>query len=93
MAKNQRVKAVMDGRLKVVDDDVNLVFVSMFGHPARMADKAAVKMVGGDIDGLAGYLWKHWMGGPGHPTEKEVKKKVVEILTAAGNKTTEEDRW
>lgn len=83
MEQNRRVRVAVDERLAIDGDDVNKVFRSLLGHPAREADKQVVETMGGTVGVLADYLWDHWLGEPSHPTRKEVRSKVVQVLTNA----------
>jgi hypothetical protein len=62
------------------DDDIDRVFVALFGFPARSADKMILQQMGRDRDTLANFVWDHWLGEPDEPSEQRVRQDIEEIL-------------
>lgn len=64
----------------VTPEQIDQVFSSALGFPAREADKQIVAELGGTTDVLAEYLWDHWMGEPEEPNMAQVQHEIEYIL-------------
>ncbi len=60
--------------------DIDKVFESILGQPAREADKALVARLGSTREALAEYLWDHWMGEPTDISVRQVRESIDWVL-------------
>lgn len=59
----------------MTDNQIDRVFMALFGFPARVADKQVVQLLGGDDETLIDYLTDHW-----GTAEKATRRAVHKVL-------------
>lgn len=62
---------------RLTADQIVRAFNGVVATPPRLADLTMLQAAGLDtVEGLASYLWDHWLGEPDSPTQDEITARV-----------------